>query len=128
MLLLGVILSQRGGVVCSNHLDMTFALTASCVHLTDVVLWGREGLVHPSLPPSLPPSPPPSLTHLLSQKRSMGEGPAPWGMLSILGSPLGSNLVGSGLGGTGGIGSGLVCCCVGGGGGDVELIEVSCEM
>ena len=82
----------------------TFSLTIIGVSVFYATLTDVGEGIHHSLPHSLPPSHTPAEEY---GRRS---------------SPLAGNLVGSWLGGTGGIGSGLVCCCVGGGGGDVELI------
>lgn len=57
----------------------------------------------------------------------MGESPAPWGSLGVLG-PLGGYLVGSGLRPPGGVCRGLWLGSVGRGGGDVEVVEVGGEV
>ena len=67
--------------------------------------------------------------HLLGQHGCVGEGPAPRGLLGILG-PLGGNLVGRGLGlglGLASEGRRLRLARVGGGGREVEVVEVRAD-
>ena len=112
LLLLGVILSQRGGVVSGNHLNVTFALTASCMDITTVVLcMGRSEWesVHTHTHTH-------THTNLLCHQRCVRESPAPGGLLCILGGSLGGNLVSGGLGAPCGVGSGLRGAGVGRGG------------
>ena len=101
LLLLGVILSQRGGVVSGNHLNVTFALTASCMDITTVVLcmgrseWESVHTIH-------------NTQHTTHNTHTH--------LLYILGDSLGGNFVSGGLGAPRGVGSGLRGAGVGRGG------------